>query len=319
HLEDLGLVHTVAFDKTGTLTVGKPVVTDVVVCDETWSEATLLTKAASAEHLSEHPLAIAITDEARRRGFALGEIEDFRSVPGKGLVATIDGGHIAIGTPSLMTELGLDPARANQVADDLRKQGKTAMLIADDTRVRGVIAVADTLRPSAKGVVAELKALGIDRTIMLSGDHDAVAQAIAAQVGIEEVQAELLPEEKLVVIRELQESGPVTMVGDGVNDAPALATASVGVAMGGAGSDVALETADVVLIADDLTKLPYAISLSQRTRRTIIQNLVFSLSVIVVLVTASLTIGIPLPLGVVGHEGSTIIVVLNGLRLLRNP
>ena len=193
------------------------------------------------------------------------------------------------------------------------------MLVGDETRVRGVIAVADTLRPSAKGVVAELKTLGVERTVMLTGDHDAVARAIAAQVGVDDVEAELLPEEKLVAIRRLMDAGPVTMVGDGVNDAPALATATVGVAMGGAGSDVALETADVVLIADDLAKLPYAVSLSQRTRRTIIQNLGFSLSVIVVLVTASLTVGIPLPLGVIGHEGSTIIVVLNGLRLLRNP
>ena len=179
--------------------------------------------------------------------------------------------------------------------------------------------MADVLRPSARGVVEELHEIGVTETVMLTGDHEAVARAIAAEVGIDEVYAGLLPEEKLVTIRKLQESGPVTMVGDGVNDAPALATADVGVAMGGAGSDVALETADVVLIADDLTKLPYAVSLSQRTRRTILQNLAFSLSVIVILVTLTLTRGIPLPLGVVGHEGSTIIVVLNGLRLLRDP
>jgi len=154
---------------------------------------------------------------------------------------------------------------------------------------------------------------------MLTGDHVAVAMAIAAQVGVDDVEAGLLPEDKLVAIRALQESSPVAMVGDGVNDAPALAIATVGVAMGGAGSDVALETADVVLIADDLAKLPYAVALSQRTRRTIIQNLAFSLAVIVTLVTASVTVGIPLPLGVIGHEGSTIIVVLNGLWLLRNP
>jgi Cd2+/Zn2+-exporting ATPase len=180
-----------------------------------------------------------------------------------------------------------------------------------------VVAIADTIRPEAAAAVRELKRIGVTRTVMLTGDNRRVAEAIAAQVGIDEFHADLLPEEKLSTIRELMQSGPVAMVGDGVNDAPALATATVGFAMGAAGTDVALETADVVLMADDLSKLPYAISLSRRTRRTIIQNLAFSLSVIAILVTSALAIGIPLPLGVVGHEGSTVIVVTNGLRLLR--
>jgi Cd2+/Zn2+-exporting ATPase len=154
---------------------------------------------------------------------------------------------------------------------------------------------------------------------MLTGDHQRVADAIAEELGIDDVRAELLPEDKVTTIRELLQDGPVAMIGDGVNDAPALATSTLGIAMGGAGTDVALETADMVLMSDDLRKLPYAIRLSRRTRRTIVQNLAFSLTVIVVLVTSALTIGIPLPLGVVGHEGSTIIVVLNGLRLLRTP
>jgi Cd2+/Zn2+-exporting ATPase len=179
--------------------------------------------------------------------------------------------------------------------------------------------VADTVRPSAKTVIAELKAQGIPRIVMLTGDNRRVADAIGAELDIDAVYADLLPEEKLRIIEDLQlkATGPVTMVGDGVNDAPALATASIGVAMGGAGTDVALETADVVLMADDLTKLPYAIDLSRRTRRTIRQNLGFSLAVIGTLVVATLTRGIPLPLGVIGHEGSTVIVVLNGLRLLK--
>jgi Cd2+/Zn2+-exporting ATPase len=319
HLENLGMAKTMAFDKTGTLTIGKPRVTDVVPCEGGWSERELFVRAASAERLSEHPLAQAIVEGARERGLALEEAMDFRAVPGKGLVAHVDGHQVAIGSPKLFAELGIDTAKATRIAGDLRKQGKTVMLVGSRERVEGVIAVADTLRPSAQGVVGALKALGVERTIMLTGDHADVARAIGAEVGIDEVEAGLLPEEKLETIRQLEESGAVTMVGDGVNDAPALATATVGVAMGGAGSDVALETADVVLVADDLTRLPYAVSLSQRTRRTIIQNLTFSLAVIVTLVTASLTVGIPLPLGVVGHEGSTVIVVLNGLRLLRTP
>ncbi len=319
YLEDLGLVHTVAFDKTGTLTVGKPRVTDLVPCGGEWSEDELLRKTAAAEYLSEHPLATAIIEESRLRGMTLPEASSFEAVPGKGLMATVEGSRVAVGSTKLFADLGIDVSEADAVALSLRDQGKTVILVGDDQRVHGVIAVADTLRPSAPGVVSELKALGVDQTVMLTGDHLAVARAIAAQVGIDDVRAGLMPEEKLDVIRELKKNGSIAMIGDGVNDAPALATANVGVAMGGAGSDVALETADVVLIADDLTKLPYAVSLSQRTRRTIIQNLTFSLLVIIVLVTLALTVGIPLPLGVVGHEGSTIIVVLNGLRLLRNP
>ncbi|CAN5820231.1 hypothetical protein BH20CHL4_BH20CHL4_13420 [soil metagenome] len=319
HLENLGMVHTLVFDKTGTLTAGKLRVTDVVPCEGGWSEDELYIRAASAERLSEHPLALAIVVGARERGLALEEATDFQAVPGKGLVARVGGYDVAIGSPRLFVGLGIDPSSADAIANELREQGKTAMLVGDTTQIQGVIAVADTLRPSAQGVVGELRALGVARTVMLTGDHETVARAIAAQVGVDHVQAGLLPEEKLETIRELEKAGPVTMVGDGVNDAPALAIATVGVAMGGAGSDVALETADVVLIADDLTKLPYAVALSQRTRRTIIQNLAFSLAVIVVLVSAALTVGIPLPLGVVGHEGSTVIVVLNGLRLLRTP
>ncbi|MCC6945917.1 MAG: cadmium-translocating P-type ATPase [Thermomicrobiales bacterium] len=319
YLEDLGQVRTMVFDKTGTLTLGKPVVTDVVSCDDAWTNDRLLATAASAERLSEHPLAMAITDGALRRGLPLGDASAFRAVLGKGLVAEVNGDQVAVGTSELMADLGIDAARANRAADRLRAEGKTAMLVAVGSAVRGVIAVADTLRPSAGQVIAELKTLGVERTVMLTGDHGVVARAIGDQVGIDEIESELLPEEKLATVERLLARGSVAMVGDGVNDAPALASVTVGVAMGGAGSDVALETADVVLVADDLTKLPYAVALSQRTRRTIVQNLAFALLVIVVLVTASLTIGIPLPLGVVGHEGSTIVVVLNGLRLLRTP
>jgi Cd2+/Zn2+-exporting ATPase len=182
-----------------------------------------------------------------------------------------------------------------------------------------VIAVADALRPEAEVAIDGLRQAGVQRIVMLTGDNEHVARAIGDQLGIDDVRADLLPEQKLTTIHELMADGPVAMIGDGVNDAPALATATLGVAMGGAGTDVALETADVVLMSDDLRKLPYALKLSRRARRTIVQNLTFSLAVIVTLVTSALLIGIPLPLGVVGHEGSTILVVLNGLRLLRTP
>jgi Cd2+/Zn2+-exporting ATPase len=319
HLEDAGLVRIVAFDKTGTLTQGRPRLTDVVVLDPAWSEPDLLRDAASAERLSEHHLSRAIVAAATERGLPLAEPDGFRALPGKGITAVVAGREVAIGNEMLFAELGFETAGARCAAEALRADGKSAVYVGDAGGVRGVLAVADVARPAAAGVVASLRRLGIARSVMLTGDHRRVAEAIAEQLGIAEVEADLLPEEKLATIRRLLADGPVAMVGDGVNDAPALATATLGVAMGAAGTDVALETADVVLMADDLTKLPYAIALSRRTRRTIVQNLAFSLAVIAVLVTSALTIGIPLPLGVVGHEGSTIVVVLNGLRLLRTP
>jgi Zn2+/Cd2+-exporting ATPase len=319
-LEDIGATRVVAFDKTGTLTYGRPALTDVIALDNGWSEERVLRLAASAERLSEHHMAMAIVHGAAERELSLGEAVAFRAFPGMGIAADVNGEEVLVGNDLLFVEFGVAvPAEAAASADRLRDEGKTAVFVGDRQAVRGLIAVADTVRPSARTVIAALKAQGITRIVMLTGDNRRVADAIGAELGIDDVYADLLPEEKLRIIEEvrLEADGPVTMIGDGVNDAPALATASIGVAMGGAGTDVALETADVVLMADDLTKLPYAIDLSRRTRRTIRQNLVFSLAVIGTLVVATLTRGIPLPLGVVGHEGSTIIVVLNGLRLLR--
>jgi Cd2+/Zn2+-exporting ATPase len=318
HLENAGIVRTVAFDKTGTLTEGRPRVTDVIAIDRAWSEERVLGLAASAERLSEHPLATAIVNESTRRGIVLEDAHDFEAIAGKGIVAHVDGHEVVVGNEPLFDDLGATiPERAHAAMVGLRDGGKTAMLVGDREAVRGVVAVADTVRPGAARVVADLKRLQIEHVVMLTGDNRRVANAIGGQLGITDVEADLLPEQKLETIRALMTQAPVAMVGDGVNDAPALATATVGVAMGGAGTDVALETADVVLMADDLTRLPYAIALSRRTRRTIVQNLTFSLAVIVTLITLALTIGIPLPLGVVGHEGSTVVVVLNGLRLLR--
>jgi Cd2+/Zn2+-exporting ATPase len=318
HLENAGEIKTIAFDKTGTLTEGKPRLTDVVPLHPALDETELLRLVAGAERVSEHPLAQAIVAGAIARGIELPEAEEFHAVSGMGIAARVAGWELSIGNEALFAQLGAPVSDAAMgTLRRLRDAGKTAMLAGTRDGILGVIAVADTVRPQAAATIARLKELGITRTVMLTGDNVRVANAIAAQLGIDEVRADLLPEDKLTTINALLADGPVAMVGDGVNDAPALATATLGVAMGAAGSDVALETADVVLIADDLSKLPYAVALSRRARRAIVQNLTFSLAVIATLVLSALTIGIPLPIGVVGHEGSTIIVVLNGLRLLR--
>jgi P-type Cu+ transporter len=319
-LEAAHAVKAVAFDKTGTLTVGKPRVTDVSSAPGV-SEQQLLSYAAAVERMSEHPLADAIVSyAARTRAPSVpdGETLDLEAVTGRGVRATVQGTVIRIGNEAMLEydDIALPPDMEKR-ANGLREAGKTTMYVASD-RVLGVIAVADVIRPDAPAVVQTLKRIGVEKTLILTGDNERAARAIAQQVGIDDWRAGLLPEQKLDVIRELEESGhTVAMVGDGVNDAPALATATVGIAMGAAGTDVALETADVVLMADDLTKLPYAIELSRRARRTIRQNIGFALSVIVVLVIFTPKGQVPLPVGVIGHEGSTIIVVLNGLRLLR--
>jgi Zn2+/Cd2+-exporting ATPase len=320
HLENTGVVDVVAFDKTGTLTEGKPRVTNIVT-EPGISEHQLLRYAAAVERMSEHPLADAIVGYADKSDVPAvpdGETVDLEAVTGRGIRATVEGTPVRIGNEAMLEYDGiLLPDGIHQQANTLRAGGKTVMYVATD-RVLGVIAVADVIRPDAPAVVQALKRLGIARTMILTGDNELAAQAIAREVGIDDWRAGLLPEQKLDVIKELEEAGhTVAMVGDGVNDAPALATATVGVAMGAAGTDVALETADVVLMADDLKRLPYAIELSRRARKTIRQNIAFALTVIVVLVIFTLAGQVPLPVGVIGHEGSTIIVVLNGLRLLR--
>ncbi|MFN8661057.1 MAG: heavy metal translocating P-type ATPase [Thermomicrobiales bacterium] len=315
-LENIGETRIVAFDKTGTLTHGKPALTNVEPLG-TWDAQTLLQLAASAEHFSEHHMARAMVDGAAERQIPLLEADNFRSFPGKGVTAQVAGQEVMVGNAAHFAGAGVVvPAAAERVADEMRDAGCTAVFAGNRLGIQGVLGVADTLRPDAVMAIRELKELGISRIVVLTGDHQRLADAICTELGVDEVRGDMLPEEKLRFIEALEQQGRVAMVGDGVNDAPALAIASVGVAMGGAGTDVALETADVVLMGDDLRKLPYAIELSRRTRRTIRQNLAFALLVIAVLVTATLTHGIPLPLGVVGHEGSTIIVVLLGLRLL---
>jgi Zn2+/Cd2+-exporting ATPase len=331
HLERMAGIAVVAFDKTGTLTRGKPRVTHIVTGNERCEFAsctnpdaiTLLQLAAAVEAKSEHPLARAIVAAAEERRIPLLDASGFQSVSGKGASALVRGRRIAIGSPSFFEERiskGLDLALNH--AGELQDQGKTCVVVGEldaegkNAQVLGVLAVADVLRPDAADVIKRLKKLGVKRVAMLTGDHKRVAQAIAREAGVDEVYAQLLPEEKVRVVRELQNIGPVAMVGDGINDAPALAAADIGIAMGAAGTDVAMETADVVLMSDNLNNIVLALDASRRARRVVIQNLTFAFGVILVMVTATLVAHVPMPLGVVAHEGSTVLVCLNGLRLL---
>lgn len=322
HLENAGVITAVAFDKTGTLTLGRPRVTDVIPWDGV-EEREMLSIAAAVERLSEHPLGMAVVQHAESNGYGglidEGKISGLRSVPGRGVRAEVGGRTIRIGNDALFESEGVTlPQKLGDQADTFREDGKTTMYLMADDAPLGVIAVADVIRSVSPEVIEELHRIGVEKTILLTGDNERAARAIARQVGIDEWRAGLLPEEKLDVIRELQQSGvKVAMVGDGVNDAPALATATLGIAMGAAGTDVALETADVVLMSDDLTKLPYAVELSRRARRIIMQNMTFALGVIVFFSIGAVVGLVPLPVGVIAHEGGTILVVSNGLRLLR--
>ena len=334
HLERTASVEVVAFDKTGTLTEGLPRMTDILVNGKAMpvdvamqrGEARardLLRIAASVEVKSEHPLAVAIVEEARRLNLALLNCTEFQSVQGKGAVGTIDGRQIVIGTARYLESLGVARCDATmQAVEELQNLGKTCVLIGalgaepGSGRLMGAIAVADVIRKSAREVIQELKAMGIRRVVMITGDNARVAAAIARQAGVDEFHADLLPEDKVRIIKELKKIGPVAMVGDGVNDAPALALATVGVAMGAAGTDVAMETADVVLMSDNLRNVAFAIDISRRARTVVWQNLAFAMGVIGILVVSALGLHLPLPYGVVGHEGSTVLVCLNGLRLL---
>ena len=319
-LETLGKIETLAFDKTGTLTHGRPAVTDVVAVDG--DPEALLALAGAVEARSEHPIARAVVAEAKRRGVTFTPAEETEAVPGRGVRARLNARGAWAGTRRLMEDQGLRlPPELTASLRDLEARGATLMLVGDDEAVRGLLAVEDTLRPSAAAAVERLRAAGVRRVAMLTGDHEGVARAVAEQVGLaaDDVHADLLPEDKLHIVAGLREHGPVAYVGDGVNDAAALARADVGIAMGAAGSDVAIETADVALLADDLGRLEMAYRLSRRSNRIVRQNLVFALGMMIVLVGFTLFGDLPLPLAVVGHEGGTLLVVANGLRLLVGP
>lgn len=318
HLEELSRIKVIAFDKTGTLTYGRPEVSDLVPYAGASVEE-LLATVVRAESQSEHPIARAIMTYAESHGLHVAEPERFTAVTGMGVRATWDGEESLVGAPRLFRHLNIEiPADLLEEANNLADQGRgTVLFVWRGSRWLGLVTVMDRERENAAAQIQALREAGIERIVMLTGDNPRVAEALARRVGVDEVHAGLLPEDKLRIVSELGRTyGPTAMVGDGVNDAPALAAATSGIAMGAAGTDAALETADIVLMRDDLGAIAYAVGLSKRTQRIIWQNISFALAVVVILVITTVTIGVPLPLGVVGHEGSTILVVLNGLRLL---
>jgi Cd2+/Zn2+-exporting ATPase len=318
HLESLGRLNTVALDKTGTLTTGLFTVSQVVGWDGT-PEEEVLRVAAAVEEQSSHPLAAAIVHAASERQIRWPSATDSENLAGKGIRARVEGQEILVGALRAFTgdETAVEGSPLAEANARLEAAGQTTVLIRRAGKFIGLIALADEPRPRALEIMQRLRAQGVNRLVMLTGDNPSVAQRVAAQVGITEVSAGLLPGEKLTAIRQLEKNrGVIAMIGDGVNDAPALAAATVGVAMGAGGTAVALETADVVLMGDDLGKLPFAIGLGRASARIIRQNLVIALGVITLLLVASGLGVIPLSVAVVLHEGSTIVVVLNALRLL---
>lgn len=318
HLENLGRLKAIAFDKTGTITSGTFNVTDVVPLNGTTSEA-LLRVAGAVEQQSNHPLAQAVVRAAQEKKLQLPKAGGLENVPGRGVRSTVEGEPVLVGSLKLFAEttgMSLDDSLTRQV-DELEKNGRSTMVVSKGGKILGILGLADTARPNIKAVMNSLRGLGIEHLVMLTGDNDDVAKNIATQVGLTEIQAELMPEDKLNIIKELEAKyKAIAMIGDGVNDAPALATATVGIAMGGAGTAVALETADVALMGDDLGKLPFAVGLSRASRQIIQQNLFISFGVIALLIVTSVLGIVQLGFAVVLHEGSTLVVVANALRLL---
>ncbi|MFE5755119.1 heavy metal translocating P-type ATPase [Streptomyces massasporeus] len=322
-MERIGQVDAVALDKTGTLTEGSPRVTDVrPLPGSGLDERELLTLAAAAERPSEHPLARAVVDAARERGLDLPDARDFTSAPGVGVTAVVGGRTVAVGAPARLLDgterTAAGPEESHRTAAELEESGRTAVLVVVDGTPAALLGIADRLRPDAAATVASLARLTGSAPVLLTGDNPRAAAHLAAEAGIDDVRAGLLPQDKLDAVREMESTGrKVLVVGDGVNDAPALAAAHTGLAMGRAGSDLALETADAVVVRDELAAVPATVALSRRARRLVVQNLVIAGVFIAGLVVWDLAGELPLPLGVAGHEGSTVLVGLNGLRLLR--
>ncbi|MEU6769583.1 heavy metal translocating P-type ATPase [Streptomyces sp. NPDC046853] len=327
-MERLGQVDAVAVDKTGTLTEGTPRVTAVhALPGSGLTDDALLVLAAAAEHRSEHPLGRAVVGAASARGLDIPSVTDFASAPGVGVSATVGGATVEVGAPARLLDATPGDASPREAtaadalarAAQLGEDGQTAVLVLRDGIPVGVLGIADRLRPDAAATVTALTTLTGTAPMLLTGDNAQAAARLAKEVGIDDVRAGLLPQDKVAAVREAEGAGRrVLVIGDGVNDAPALAAAHTGLAMGRAGSDLALETADAVIVRDELATVPKVIALSRRARGLVVQNLVIAGAFIAVLVTWDLVGTLPLPLGVLGHEGSTVLVGLNGLRLLRD-
>ncbi len=317
YMENAGTVQVVAFDKTGTLTIGRPVVTDIIP-DPGTSVEELLRIAGALESCSEHPLAEAILRVASEQKIVFPSVESFTAIAGRGAQGAVDGKTYYVGNPRLFKELGLVLDTHRNDIERFQREGKTTMIVGDETQVLGIIAAADQPKDNAGAAIQLLKAAGVKLVVMLTGDNRITGEAIGRSLGVDKVRAELLPEDKIEVVRSLQDQyGMVCMVGDGINDAPALAQADVGVAMGVAGTDVAIETADIALMADDLHQLVYMVELSRRTVAIIKQNIAFSLATVALLVSSALLGWMSLSMGVLLNEGSAIVIITNGLRLLR--
>jgi Zn2+/Cd2+-exporting ATPase len=321
HLEEMGAIKAIAFDKTGTLTHGIPVVKDYLPQPDAKPNE-LLTIIAALENGSQHPLASAIMKKAEEEElpYRYLSIEEFTSITGKGLKGKVNDKMYYVGSPNLFDEILTNgiPSNLKVTISELQNQGKTVMAAGTETGILGLLAVADEVRGNSKSVIQKLHSLGIQKSIMLTGDNTGTANAIGKQIGVSEIQAELLPQDKLTFIKELRgKYDRVAMVGDGVNDAPALAASTVGIAMGGAGTDTALETADIALMADDLGKLPFTLNLSRKALNIIKQNITFSLGIKLVALLLVIPGWLTLWIAIFADMGATLIVTLNGLRLLR--
>ncbi len=320
YIEELAKVKVVALDKTGTLTRGEPEVTDVIALNnEGLDNEHILALAAGIERRSQHPLAQAIVRHAEVQAVAPVEVSDFRSLTGAGVSARRNGQAVYVGSPDFFrAQLGQTLDAQAEMVQQLQVEGKTVVVVGDESSVWGLVAIRDNIRPNARQAIEALHAAGVEKVVMLTGDNERTAQAIARELGLDEVHAGLKPEDKVTKVRELAgRYGHVAMVGDGVNDAPALAEATVGIAMGAAGTDVALETADVALMADNLEKLAYALQLAKRNQSVVNQNLALSAVVIGALVIGAIGGFFTLPVAVLGHEISEFIVIGSGLRMLR--
>lgn len=315
HLENLAKIRVVAFDKTGTLTRGKPVVTNVL--STTNETALLLRHAASIEHLSEHPLAKAIVENAQAEGIVIVDVQNFQSLTGAGAKADIDGQTIYIGSPGLFRQLRVPLERLELEIERLQAEGKTVVLVGTQDRIQGLFAIRDEPRPEAKRAIQQLHKMQV-KVAMLTGDNARTAKAIAAELGIDEVRADLKPDDKVKAIQELeQQYGLVAMTGDGINDAPALATATVGLAMGTAGTDAAIEAADIALMGDDPSRVAYALRLAKASQRISFQNIVFSILVLVILIPGAILGLLGITAAVFAHEASELLAIANGLRITR--